>query len=85
MRLRRRLGSIATSGTALPRSDPTACTIAWSASSGSWADRLTAIVTELGFETLLVGAPADDPVGFIRRLGEEIAPVVARARASDAG
>jgi hypothetical protein len=49
---------------------------------GSWADRLTAIVTELGFEMLLVGAPADDPVGFIRRLGEEIAPVV-RPRTSE--
>jgi hypothetical protein len=38
-----------------------------------WADRLRKI-TELGFETLLVGVPDEDPLGFIRRLGEEVAP-----------
>jgi hypothetical protein len=27
-------------------------------------------------ETLLVGVPENDPVGFIRRLGEEVAPRV---------
>jgi len=31
---------------------------------------------ELGFETLLVGVPSDDPIGFIRRLGEDVAPNV---------
>jgi alkanesulfonate monooxygenase SsuD/methylene tetrahydromethanopterin reductase-like flavin-dependent oxidoreductase (luciferase family) len=43
---------------------------------GSWADQLVAIATELRFQTLLVGTPADDPLDFIRRLGEEIAPEV---------
>jgi alkanesulfonate monooxygenase SsuD/methylene tetrahydromethanopterin reductase-like flavin-dependent oxidoreductase (luciferase family) len=38
------------------------------------ADELARIVTELGFTTVLVGVPDDDPVGFIRRLGEDIAP-----------
>lgn len=37
-------------------------------------DDLARIVTELGFSTVLVGLPADDPVGFVRRLGEEIRP-----------
>jgi alkanesulfonate monooxygenase SsuD/methylene tetrahydromethanopterin reductase-like flavin-dependent oxidoreductase (luciferase family) len=45
-----------------------------------WADQLTRIAGDLGFDTLLVGAPSDDSLGFVRRLGEEIAPVV-RARA----
>jgi hypothetical protein len=35
-----------------------------------------AIAGELRFETLLVGVPADDPLNFIRRLAEEIAPDV---------
>ena len=29
---------------------------------------------ELGFETLIVPVPEDDPVGFMRRLGEDVAP-----------
>lgn len=41
-----------------------------------WVDQLVAIATELRFETLLVATPADDPLDFIRRLGEEIAPEV---------
>jgi alkanesulfonate monooxygenase SsuD/methylene tetrahydromethanopterin reductase-like flavin-dependent oxidoreductase (luciferase family) len=39
------------------------------------ADRL-ATIAGLGFSTLLVGLPDDEPVDFIRRLGEEIAPRV---------
>jgi alkanesulfonate monooxygenase SsuD/methylene tetrahydromethanopterin reductase-like flavin-dependent oxidoreductase (luciferase family) len=41
------------------------------------ADHLLA-VAELGFTTLLVGVPDDhdDPVGFVRRLGEDVAPRV---------
>ncbi|HEX6388325.1 MAG TPA: LLM class flavin-dependent oxidoreductase, partial [Solirubrobacteraceae bacterium] len=39
-------------------------------------ERLARIVSELGFTTLLVGVPDDDPVGFVRRLGEEVAPRV---------
>lgn len=38
-----------------------------------WADQLLR-AGDLGFEALLVGVSDDDPVGFIRRLGEEIAP-----------
>jgi alkanesulfonate monooxygenase SsuD/methylene tetrahydromethanopterin reductase-like flavin-dependent oxidoreductase (luciferase family) len=40
-----------------------------------WADQLVR-VSELGFETLLVGVPAERPVEFVRRLGEETAPGV---------
>jgi alkanesulfonate monooxygenase SsuD/methylene tetrahydromethanopterin reductase-like flavin-dependent oxidoreductase (luciferase family) len=40
-----------------------------------WADEL-ARTAELGFTTLLVGVPADDPVGFVRRLGEDVAPAL---------
>jgi alkanesulfonate monooxygenase SsuD/methylene tetrahydromethanopterin reductase-like flavin-dependent oxidoreductase (luciferase family) len=43
---------------------------------GVWADRLAGIVTDLGFSTLLVGLPGEDPVGTVRRLGEEVAPRV---------
>jgi alkanesulfonate monooxygenase SsuD/methylene tetrahydromethanopterin reductase-like flavin-dependent oxidoreductase (luciferase family) len=39
-----------------------------------WADRLARIATELRFETLLVGVPSEDPAGFCRRLGEDVAP-----------
>ncbi len=38
-----------------------------------WPDRI-ARITELGFSTLLVGAPPEDPTSFARRLGEEVAP-----------
>jgi alkanesulfonate monooxygenase SsuD/methylene tetrahydromethanopterin reductase-like flavin-dependent oxidoreductase (luciferase family) len=41
-----------------------------------WADQLVTIAGELRFETLLVGVPANDPLDFIRRLGEEIATEV---------
>jgi alkanesulfonate monooxygenase SsuD/methylene tetrahydromethanopterin reductase-like flavin-dependent oxidoreductase (luciferase family) len=40
---------------------------------GGWPDRL-ARVTELGFETLLVGVPEDEKIGFVERLGQETAP-----------
>ena len=40
---------------------------------GSWPDRL-ARVTELGFKTLLVGVPEEDPLGFVERLGQETGP-----------
>jgi alkanesulfonate monooxygenase SsuD/methylene tetrahydromethanopterin reductase-like flavin-dependent oxidoreductase (luciferase family) len=41
----------------------------------TWADQLSQ-ATELGFETLIVPVPEDDPIGFIRRLGEDVAPAV---------
>jgi alkanesulfonate monooxygenase SsuD/methylene tetrahydromethanopterin reductase-like flavin-dependent oxidoreductase (luciferase family) len=42
----------------------------------SWLDpdRLARTASELRFETLLVAVPDDDPLDFIRRLGEEAAP-----------
>jgi alkanesulfonate monooxygenase SsuD/methylene tetrahydromethanopterin reductase-like flavin-dependent oxidoreductase (luciferase family) len=43
------------------------------------ADTLVRLHDEHRFDTLLVGPDEDDPVGSIRRLGEEIAP---RARAA---
>jgi alkanesulfonate monooxygenase SsuD/methylene tetrahydromethanopterin reductase-like flavin-dependent oxidoreductase (luciferase family) len=42
----------------------------------SWAQRLARIAIDLRFSTLLVGVPDDDPIGFIRRLGEDVAPAV---------
>jgi alkanesulfonate monooxygenase SsuD/methylene tetrahydromethanopterin reductase-like flavin-dependent oxidoreductase (luciferase family) len=39
-----------------------------------WADQLARIATELRFSTILVGLSADDPIGHVRRLGEEVAP-----------
>jgi alkanesulfonate monooxygenase SsuD/methylene tetrahydromethanopterin reductase-like flavin-dependent oxidoreductase (luciferase family) len=39
-------------------------------------DRLARVVTELRFTSLFVGVPGDDPVGFVRRLGEDVAPRV---------
>jgi alkanesulfonate monooxygenase SsuD/methylene tetrahydromethanopterin reductase-like flavin-dependent oxidoreductase (luciferase family) len=44
-----------------------------------WPDQLLR-AAELGFETLLVGVPGDDPIGFIRRLGEDVAPNVRETR-----
>jgi alkanesulfonate monooxygenase SsuD/methylene tetrahydromethanopterin reductase-like flavin-dependent oxidoreductase (luciferase family) len=41
-----------------------------------WPDQLARIAGELRFSTLLVAVPPDDPVAFVRRLGEEIAPRV---------
>ena len=43
---------------------------------GAWPEQLARIASELRFSTLLVGVPDEDPVGFVRRLGEEIAPRV---------
>jgi alkanesulfonate monooxygenase SsuD/methylene tetrahydromethanopterin reductase-like flavin-dependent oxidoreductase (luciferase family) len=43
---------------------------------GGWADRLASIATGLRFTTLMVGVPEEDPVGFVRRLGEDVAPRV---------
>jgi len=43
-------------------------------SGASAADGLARVATELGFSTVLVGVSGDDPVGFIRRLGEDVAP-----------
>ncbi len=42
----------------------------------SWADQLAHIAAELGFSTLLVGVPSEDSIGFVRRLGEDVAPRV---------
>jgi alkanesulfonate monooxygenase SsuD/methylene tetrahydromethanopterin reductase-like flavin-dependent oxidoreductase (luciferase family) len=42
----------------------------------SWVDQLARISDELGFSTLLVGVPQQDPVAFVRRLGEDVAPRV---------
>jgi alkanesulfonate monooxygenase SsuD/methylene tetrahydromethanopterin reductase-like flavin-dependent oxidoreductase (luciferase family) len=39
-----------------------------------WADQLARIATGLRFTTLLVAVPGDDPVGFVRTLGEDVAP-----------
>ena len=39
-----------------------------------WADQLARISEELRFSTLLVGVPQEDPVAFVRRLGEDTAP-----------
>jgi alkanesulfonate monooxygenase SsuD/methylene tetrahydromethanopterin reductase-like flavin-dependent oxidoreductase (luciferase family) len=47
-----------------------------------WAAQLERIAAELGFTTLIVGVPQDDPVGFVRRLGEEVAPAL-RERCTD--
>jgi alkanesulfonate monooxygenase SsuD/methylene tetrahydromethanopterin reductase-like flavin-dependent oxidoreductase (luciferase family) len=43
---------------------------------GSWPDQLARIASELRFTTLLLAVPEDDPIGFVRRLGEEVAPRV---------
>jgi hypothetical protein len=41
-----------------------------------WADQLVCVARDLRFSTVLVGVPSDDPVGFVRRLGEDVAPTV---------
>jgi alkanesulfonate monooxygenase SsuD/methylene tetrahydromethanopterin reductase-like flavin-dependent oxidoreductase (luciferase family) len=42
-----------------------------------WAEQLARVASELGFTTLVVGGvPDDDPAGYIRRVGEEVAPRV---------
>jgi alkanesulfonate monooxygenase SsuD/methylene tetrahydromethanopterin reductase-like flavin-dependent oxidoreductase (luciferase family) len=44
-----------------------------------WADQLAGLAGDHRFDTLIVSVPQEDPVGFIRRLGEEAAPA-ARAK-----
>ncbi|HLM31322.1 MAG TPA: LLM class flavin-dependent oxidoreductase [Solirubrobacterales bacterium] len=46
-----------------------------SGEAGSWAGQLER-VAELGFDTILVAVREDDPLGFIRRLGEDVAPAL---------
>ncbi len=41
---------------------------------GGLADELARIAAELRFSSILVGLPEEDPVGFVRRLGEDVAP-----------
>jgi hypothetical protein len=42
----------------------------------SWANQVAHIASELGFSMLLVGAPSEDPIGFVCRLREDVAPRV---------
>jgi alkanesulfonate monooxygenase SsuD/methylene tetrahydromethanopterin reductase-like flavin-dependent oxidoreductase (luciferase family) len=49
--------------------------------SGTSAERLIEIARDLRFDTLIVSVDESDPVGFVRRLGEEIAPRVRDALA----
>jgi alkanesulfonate monooxygenase SsuD/methylene tetrahydromethanopterin reductase-like flavin-dependent oxidoreductase (luciferase family) len=48
----------------------------------SWLEpeRLARAATELGFETLLLAVPDEDPLDFVRRLGEEAAPAARALR-----
>jgi hypothetical protein len=41
-----------------------------------WPDRLARVASDLRFSTLFVTVPPDDPVTFVRRLGEDTAPRV---------
>jgi alkanesulfonate monooxygenase SsuD/methylene tetrahydromethanopterin reductase-like flavin-dependent oxidoreductase (luciferase family) len=43
---------------------------------GQQADQLARIASQLRFSTILVAVPPDDPVGFVRRIGEDVAPRV---------
>ena len=43
---------------------------------GRLVDQLAQIIEDLRFATVLVGVPRDDPIGFVRRLGEEVAPAL---------
>src|SRR5215207_5067423 len=43
---------------------------------GGWTEPLARVATELRFTTVLVGIEGEDPVGAIRRLGEDVAPRV---------
>jgi alkanesulfonate monooxygenase SsuD/methylene tetrahydromethanopterin reductase-like flavin-dependent oxidoreductase (luciferase family) len=56
--------------------DPAGIERAVNVMGGADADELARIATDLGFSTLVVGVPDEDPVGYIRRLGEEVAPRV---------
>ena len=40
------------------------------------AEQLARVATELRLTTLLVAPPQDDPIGFVRGLGEDVAPLV---------
>lgn len=40
----------------------------------AWPAELARIAEVLRFDTLILGLPAEDPVGFVRRLGEDVAP-----------
>jgi alkanesulfonate monooxygenase SsuD/methylene tetrahydromethanopterin reductase-like flavin-dependent oxidoreductase (luciferase family) len=40
----------------------------------TWVEQLARIATELRFSTMLVALPDEDPGGFVRRLGEDVAP-----------
>ena len=42
--------------------------------SSSGVDELARFATDLRFTTLLLGVPDEDPIGHIRRLGEDVAP-----------
>jgi alkanesulfonate monooxygenase SsuD/methylene tetrahydromethanopterin reductase-like flavin-dependent oxidoreductase (luciferase family) len=44
-----------------------------------WADQLARLATDYRFDTVLVTVPSEDPVGFIRRLGEDAAPAARAA------
>jgi alkanesulfonate monooxygenase SsuD/methylene tetrahydromethanopterin reductase-like flavin-dependent oxidoreductase (luciferase family) len=46
------------------------------AEAASPAEQLARTATELRFSTLIVSVPEDDPIGFVRRLGEDVAPRV---------
>jgi alkanesulfonate monooxygenase SsuD/methylene tetrahydromethanopterin reductase-like flavin-dependent oxidoreductase (luciferase family) len=39
-------------------------------------DQLARVVADLRFQKVLVAVPAEDPIGFVRRLGDEVAPAV---------
>jgi len=56
--------------------DPAAIVRALNVGESADADQLARIATELRFSTLIVGVPDEDPIGFIRRLGEDVAPRV---------
>jgi alkanesulfonate monooxygenase SsuD/methylene tetrahydromethanopterin reductase-like flavin-dependent oxidoreductase (luciferase family) len=43
---------------------------------GTWPEQLARIASELRFTTLIVGVPDQDPIGYVRRLGEDVAPRV---------
>jgi alkanesulfonate monooxygenase SsuD/methylene tetrahydromethanopterin reductase-like flavin-dependent oxidoreductase (luciferase family) len=47
------------------------------------AGRLARVATELRFEVALVNVPDDEPLEFIRRLGEEVAPRTRELAAGD--
>jgi alkanesulfonate monooxygenase SsuD/methylene tetrahydromethanopterin reductase-like flavin-dependent oxidoreductase (luciferase family) len=49
--------------------------------SDSSPERLVQVARELRFDTLIVSVGEDDPVGFVRRLGEDVAPRVRDALA----